>query len=335
MKRFATYFALIGLLTALPVGFVGCRGESDTTTVKVATVLPESHPTAESLATFKERLEELSRGKMEVNLFYSSALGNADESLNMLRDGTLEVSQVSTATISNYVQLANAFAMPYIWRDRQHQYKALDGEAGQILADKALEKDFVVLGYMDAGTRNISTRKGVGAVTNPEQVKGLKIRVMGAPLMTDTFEAFGANPMAMNQGEVFTNLQTGVLDGWENNVYTVVTFKMFDTGCIHYSWTKHFSIPDVMVAGKPFMDKLNEQEQEWVRQAMDECIDKQRQLWQEGEEQAVETMKENGMKFHEADIEAFKAQVEPIYKKYTDKYGEDFAQLVEKVRSIK
>ncbi len=335
MKRFTIYFVMLGLLLALPLGFIGCKGESDTITVKVATVLPESHPTAKSLAIFKERLEELSKGKMKVDIFYSSALGSADESLRSLQDGTLEVSQVSTATISNYVQLANAFAMPYIWRDREHQYKAMDGEAGQILADKALEEDFVILGYMDAGTRNISTRKQVGPVTKPEEVKGLKIRVMGAPLMTDTFDAFGANPMAINQGEVFTNLQTGVLDGWENNVYTVVTFKMFDTGCIHYSWTKHFSIPDVMVAGKPFMDKLTEQQAEWVRQAMDACVEKQRQLWQEGEEQAIATMKENGMKFHEADVEAFRAKVQPIYDKYSQQYGEEFKQLVDKVRGIK
>lgn len=332
MKR---YFGICLWLSVSAAGFAwlgGCKGQSDVQRVKVATVLPKTHPTAASLETFKQRLEELSGGKMSVRIYYSSQLGSADNTLNSLQDGTLEVSQVSIATISNYVPLANAFAMPYLWKNREHQYKALDGEAGDILNNKAKEKGFVILGYMDAGTRNVTTK--YGPVSTPEDIKGKNIRVMGAPLMTDTFKQFGANVVPMNQGEVFTALETGVLDGWENNVYTVITFNMYETGCKYYSWTKHFSIPDIMVTGEPFMNKLSEEQRGWVRQAMDDCVEKQRSLWQEGEAQAIQTMKDNGMEFNEADIESFENLVGPVYDEAYEEYGSAFKELVEKVRSM-
>jgi tripartite ATP-independent transporter DctP family solute receptor len=318
--------------TILLAVLAGCDRTGGNPKVKVATVLPESHPSGAVLKFFKERVEELSGGTMDVALFFNSTLGGANETLEQCQDGSLELAHVSTTTISTLIPVANALTMPYIWRDSEHQYKALDGEIGDVLRELAKEHDFEVMGFFDAGTRNVTTKEG--PIKVPSDLEGMKIRVMSAPLMVDTIEAMGASATPMNQGEVYTSLETGMLDGWENNPMTIVTFRMYETGCIYFAWTKHFSIPDVFIAGKPFLDRLTPEQRGWVEQAARETVVKQREMWNDSEDEMLQTMLDNGMKINEVDLDIWRETVQPIYPKYYEKYGDEFQALCEKIKSI-
>lgn len=299
--------------------------------VKIGTVLPESHPTAASLRVFQKRLAELSGGKMEAQVYFNSQLGDANEVLELCRMGDVEMAQVSVASLTMYVPLANALAMPFIWKNSQHQLRVLEGHVAQTIGDLARERDIEIFGYFDAGTRNVTTK--TGPIERPDQLKGMKIRVMNAPLMVATIDALGASAMALNQGEVYTALQMGVIDGWENNPMTIATTRMYETGCIYFAWTRHFSIPDLLVAGQPFLDRLTPEQRQWVDQAAEETITAQRRMWTESEEQALADMKKGGMKINDVEADAFRRTVQPIYEKYYQRYGEQFKQVCEEILS--
>ncbi len=310
---------------------VGCEDRSDRPrTIKIGTVLPESHPTAASLTHFKQRIEELSGGRMRADIFYNSQLGSADEVLELCRMGDVEMAQVSAAILGVYVRSSHALAMPFIWRDSEHQARVLDGQVGRIIQDHARELGMEILGYFDAGTRNVSTKKN--PITKPEDLRGLKIRVMNSPLMVSTIDALGASATALNQGEVYTALQMGVIDGWENNPMTILTFRTFEAGCKYFAWTRHFSIPDMLVAGEPFLRSLTPQQQEWVETAARETVLKQRQMWRESESEALAELQKAGMVFNEVDPELFRERVAGIYAEYENRYGEEFKRLVEMIR---
>jgi tripartite ATP-independent transporter DctP family solute receptor len=301
--------------------------------VKVAAPLNRAHPSAASLLYFQERLEELSGGAMTVDLFFNSQLGSASESLELCRMGDVEMTMVSVSELTPYVPLANAIAMPFIWEDTDHQFRALDGEIGAVIRREARPRGMEVLAYLDAGTRNITTL--TGPIERPEDLSGMNIRVLPSPLMVATIQAIGAGAMVLNMGEVYTGLQMGVIDGWENNPTTIATYRMWETGCIYFAWTHHLSLPDLLIAGGPFYESLDEQQRQWLEQAAVETGLKQRELWLESEERSLQQMKENGMYINEVDPDAFRDRVQPLYEEYFRRYGAEFRALCEQIEALR
>jgi TRAP-type C4-dicarboxylate transport system substrate-binding protein len=173
-----------------------------------------------------------------------------------------------------------------------------------------------------------------GPIECPADLDGKKIRVMPSRLMIDTLNAMGASATDMAQGEVYSALQTGLLDGWENNPPTCLSFKMYETGCTHFAWTRHLAIPDVMLLNKDYFTQLTEQEKQWVTQAARDTVSEQRRLWNEGEQQAVARLREANMTFNEVDMAAFRSAVASVYAKYYEKYGATFKQTCEEIRSV-
>jgi len=330
---------LAGIVAVLVAGgllVAGCRGSADDAprpfTVKVGSVLSVAHPTVRALSFLEKRLEELSGGRFDVVIFPASQLGGQDQMLDGCRTGDVQMTQISAAVVSEYVPLANALSMPFIFRDSDHQVRVLEGEPGRRIAEQAREVGLEILGYLDSGTRNITTRRG--PIEKPEDLRGMKIRVMDSKVMVRTINALGASAVAMNQGEVFTALQQGVLDGWENNPQTVVDQRMYETGCIYFAWTRHFAIPDVLMASKVFLDRLTPEERGWVEQAVRETIEMQRGMWQAETIKALEIMRENGMKINDVDLAPFQARVDPIYREYYAKFGDEFRELCETIRNM-
>jgi tripartite ATP-independent transporter DctP family solute receptor len=325
-------FAVIVLIGAVTLTVFAFSHERERH-IKVGTVLNRTHPTAASLAFFADRLEALSDGQLKVDVFFSSQLGSANEVLELCRMGDVEMAQVSTASLTVYAPLANALQMPFIWRNPQHQRKALEGEVGSFIKQEAEQVGLQIMGFFDAGTRNITTNEG--PIEKPEDLQGKKIRVMSSPLMVAAINDLGASATALNMGEVYTALQMGVIDGWENNPMTIVDYRMYETGCKYFAWTRHFSIPDLFVAGQPFLDRLTDQEKQWVDQAVSETVEKQHQLWKESEEKALAEMREQGMLINEVQGNAFRERVKPTYEEYYAKYGDEFRALCEMIEGVK
>ncbi len=322
-------FILIAFFCCLPSLSCSRKEDDGRTIIRVASVLPEDHPSSKALVFFKERLKELSGDTVDVKLFLNSKLGKDTEAIELCKSNNIEAVFMSVAPLLQYIPDLNALAMPFIFRDSEHFYNVVDGQVGQMFAEKLKSNNFHTMCYCYAGSRNIMTKQG--PVNSPEDVKGMKIRVMGAPLMEDSINAIGASAISMSQGEVYTALQTGVIDGWENNPPTTLSFRMYETGCVYYAHTQHLMIPDLLLMSQSFYSQLVPEVKGWVDQVTDETRDKQRQLWEQSEEETIEKLKLAGMKFNQVDKELFRDCVKGVYDKYYEKYGREFKKVCEEI----
>lgn len=311
----------------------GCTRQpaESVTIVKVSWPLPIDHPTSEAMKFFEERVEELSDGRIDVRLFPNSQLGNANESIVGCQNGNIEAAVVSAAPLAQFVDILNVVVMPFVFRDSEHQYAVLDGDVGRILGEQIGKIGVVPLAWFDAGSRNVMTKQG--PITRPEDLDGLKIRVMDSAALRDAVNTLGASAQAMSQGEVYSALQTGVIDGWENNPATCLAFSMHETGCKHFAWTRHVAIPDLLIVSRAFYEGLAPDQRDLLRQAALDTGVRQRELWQENEGRSVAALERGGMTFNEVDRDAFLARFEGFYDKYREKYGAIFADLLDRIRS--
>lgn len=329
MSKFR-WFLLVCVFVLVNMIFWSTLGSEPQRVIKVTVPLNRDHPTASSLLVFKEKLENLSNGDFKVNIFFDSQLGSADETLNLARMGDVEITLISTAVLSPYIPELNAVAMPFIWEGPEHQQQVLDGIVGDRLREYGRSMNIEILGFLDAGTRNISNIHR--PIEKPEDLRGMIIRVMGQPLMFATMNALGASAISLNMGEVYTGLQMGVVDGWENNPTTIASYRMWETGATYFSWTHHLSLPDVLVAGRPFYKKLSEEERKWVSESISATVQVQRERWRESEQQSLNQMNQAGMKINEVDLEPFRKNVQPLYEEYYVRYGKNFKDLVDVIQ---
>jgi tripartite ATP-independent transporter DctP family solute receptor len=224
----------------------------------------------------------------------------------------------------------NVFNLPFIFRDEAHMRKVIDGPIGQDLLDKisnSPQSRLIVLGWMDAGTRNIYSNK---PVTKPADLKGMKIRMMGNPIFVETMNAMGGNGVAMGFNELYSALQTGVVDGAENNEPTVLAQNHYQVSKV-YSLTGHLIIPEIFVFSKRTWDTLSQSDRDMLRKYSREAQLEQRQLWDAYVSEATGKLKAAGIQFVPADKEAFYKATQPV----RDKYGAKYAALIQRIRDTK
>jgi len=323
------------VMLSLGLALSGCgegqtQGEQGTRTIKISTVLPREHPTAEALRYFKKQLESHSDGALSANIYYDSQLANASEGIEQAQTGTIEAAFTSAAPLAQIEPMYNVLTMPFLFNSAEHMHQVLDGEVGRELADTLDDEGLEVLCYFDAGSRNIMTKEG--PIETPADLEGKVIRVMSSQVMIDTINALGASAKPMAQSEVYSALQTGNLDGWENNPPTALSFKMYETGCDRFAWTRHLMVPDLLLVDAEFYQGLSPENREALDKAAAEAEKEQRKLWAQRSQDAVEQLKEAGMTFNEVNAEAFAQQVDSVYQKYFEKYSEQFQSLVEQIR---
>jgi len=219
--------------------------------------------------------------------------------------------------------------MPFVFRDHEHMRKVIDGEIGQEILDKITNSDFnmVALAWMDGGVRNLYTKKPVRKL---EDLKGMKIRVIGNPLFIDTLNAMGAQGVAMDTGEIYSALQTGVIDGAENNPPTMLEHNHYREAK-NYTLTGHLILPEPIVISKTTWNKLTPEQQEIVKKAAKEAQMEERKLWDEKTDQSVAKLKDAGVEFIEVDKKPFYDATAPV----REKYGAQFADLIKRIEAVK
>jgi len=224
----------------------------------------------------------------------------------------------------------NVFNLPFVFRDEAHMRKVIDGPIGQELLERVSsspQSRLIVLGWMDAGTRNVYANK---PATKPTELKGMKIRMMGNPLFVETMNAMGGNGVAMGFNELYSALQTGVVDGAENNPPTLLAQNHYQVSKI-YSLTGHLIIPEIFVFSKRTWDSLSKEDQALVRKLSREAQMEQRQLWDAYVGEAETKLKAAGIQFLPADKDAFYKATQPI----RDKYGTKYAALLKRIQDTK
>ena len=293
---------------------------------KLASVLPASHPVHQALVMFADKVKEKTKGEVTITVFPAGQLGQEQDYIQGIKLGAMEMTKVSSAPLGQFSPSLQVVSLPFIWRNLEHQHSVLSSPIGTRLMNDLDKQGFKGLAFFDAGFRNVTTRDK--PVKVPADLKGLKIRVMQSKPLIDTINAFGATAVPMGQSEVYIALQQKVIDGWENNEPTVLTFNMQEV-CKYFSFTRHTSIPDILVMNKQLFDSVPKSTQTAILEAAAQAIPYQRKVWADYIDDAVKQLKAKGMEFNEVtNIADFQALAKPIYKEFEPVVGADLIEAI-------
>ncbi|WJV53512.1 TRAP transporter substrate-binding protein [Pectobacteriaceae bacterium CE90] len=298
--------------------------------IKAADVHPEGYPNVVAVQHMGEKLKAATNGRLEIKTFPSGVLGDERQMIEQAQLGAIDIIRVSMTPVAAILPDVEVFTLPYIFRDEDHMHKVLDGKIGQEVGDKITnspKSKLVFLGWMDAGTRNLITKD---PVTKPEDLKGMKIRVQASPVSLATLKDMGANSIAMGVSEVFSGLQTGVIDGTENNPPTFVAHNYMPV-TKNYTWSRHFIIPEVFLYSKIKWDKLSKEDQQLILKLAKEAQQEQRVLWADYNAKSLEKMKAGGVKFHDINTAEFYKATQPV----RDQFGAKYQGLIKAVADVK
>jgi tripartite ATP-independent transporter DctP family solute receptor len=298
-------------------------------TLKAADVHPAGYPNVVAVENLGKKLETATKGKIKLQMFPGGVLGSEKEVVEQTQVGAIQIARISLGVLGPVVPEVNVFNMPFVFRDEAHMRKVIDGAIGDEILQKITSSParLVALGYMDSGSRSLYTKK---PVRKPEDLKGQKIRMMGNPLFVDTMNAMGGNGISMGHTEVFGALQTGVIDGAENNPPTLFTSNQYTT-VKYYTQTNHLIIPEIFVMSKVTWDKLSKDEQALVKKFSREAQMEQRVLWDKSVAEYTQKLKAAGIEFINTDTKPFYDATAPV----REKYGAQFTDLMKRIADVK
>jgi tripartite ATP-independent transporter DctP family solute receptor len=296
---------------------------------KATDVHPLGYPTVEAIVRMGTKLEKATNGRISIQMYPSMQLGGEKEMIEQAQVGALQIARISVGAMGPVVDEVNVFNLPFVFRDEQHMRHVIDGPIGNELLERmsAGVSRLIALGWMDAGTRNVYSNK---PVTKPADLKGMKVRMMGNPIFVETMNAMGGNGVAMGFNELYSAMQTGVVDGAENNEPTVLAQNHYQVAKV-YSLTGHLIIPEIFVFSKKTWETLSKEDQALVKKFSREAQFEQRKLWDEKTAKATDELKAKGVKFVKADKQAFYKATQPV----RDKYGAKYSTLLKRIQDTK
>ncbi|HQD85056.1 MAG TPA: TRAP transporter substrate-binding protein [Quisquiliibacterium sp.] len=291
--------------------------------IKIGWVTPDSpqDPYATGARTFKQAVERQSNGRIEVQLFPNRQLGDEKPMLEGLRFGTVDAAVITNAVIAQIEPAFQVNDLPFLYANEAQAHKVLDGKVGQALAKKLEAKGVIALGFMEGGFRHMINN--VRPVTKPEDVKGVKYRVMQNPVFIDMFSSLGGNAVPMAWGETFTAVQQGTIDGLEIPI-AVIDSSKFNEVTKFLSLTNHTYSMIGLLISKKSLEKLPPDLQAAVREAGRTAVGAQRQAAAANARQLVDALARKGMKVNPVgDVAPFRASVKPVYDKFRASIGTD------------
>ncbi|KNC16405.1 TRAP transporter substrate-binding protein [Pseudomonas coleopterorum] len=320
------------LVAALPLAFCLSGLAQAAINIKFAEVHPAGYPPVVAEQEMGKKLVEQSNGEITFKMFAGGVLGSEKEVVEQVQSNAIQMTRVSLGIVGPVVPDVNVFNLPFIFRDQAHMRSIIDGEIGQEILDKITNSEFnlVALGWMDGGTRNLYSKKPVRQISD---LKGMKIRVQGNPVFIETINAMGGNGIAMATGEIFSALQTGVIDGAENNPPTLLEHNHYQNAKF-YTLTEHLILPEPIVMAKGTWNKLNPEQQALVKKLAREAQMEERVLWDKKSSEAEAKLKAGGVEFITLTPEqkkAFYDATQPV----RDKYGAPYKELITRIEAVK
>ncbi len=308
-KKSALLFVLLCIFLS------SCGKLQKNRTLKLAHGLPTDHPVHKAMEFMADRCKEISDGKLQIQIYAGGQLGSEQQCVELLQIGSLAITKVSAAVMESFTDDYKVLGLPYIFRDQEHAFKVLDGEIGQELLVSTENKWIRGLCFYDAGSRSFYTINK--PIETPDDLKGMKIRVMKSKTAMDMVQALGGNPTPISYGELYTALQSGVVDGAENNPPSFYTSHHYEV-CKYYSLDEHTSVPDVLIIGQHIWNDLSDQEKEWLQQAANESVPVERKLWAESVEHSLEEVQKAGVTIYRPDKAPYQEKVKDLYEAYRD-----------------
>lgn len=299
-------------------------------TIVLAHAMHPSHPVSVAIRLMADSLETISGGRLSIRIYPAGQLGSERKLIELIQLGMVGMTKVSAATLEGVVPAMRVFGLPYLYRDKAHADAVVFGEVGRRILAEGDPYRLKGIDYYDAGSRSIYT---VGrSVRSPQDLKGLKIRVMESATAMSLMRTMGGSPTPLAWGELYTAFQGGIVDGAENNLPSFLTSRHYEV-CRYYSVNEHATIPDVLVMDTRLWDQLDERQRHWLMKAVEISVEHQRVLWKAFEADAMRTVREAGVNILYPNIEPFRAATEPMY----DRIRRQDPQLhawVEAVRAV-
>ena len=303
-------------------------GASRKLVLKLAHTQDTGHPVHKAMERMKDRLEELSDDTVTINIYPGAVLGSETQCIEQLQNGSLAMTKTSAAAMENFVPSMAALSYPYVFRDAEHYQKVLNGTIGKKLLQGGEAKFLKGLCYYDAGSRNFYSKDK--PIRSPDDLKGLKIRVMNSATAIEMVKAMGGAPTPIAWGELYSSLAQGIVDGAENNLPSFTTNKHYEV-CKHFVLDGHTRVPDMLLISTKVWEALDPQVQQWVQQAASESAEYQRELWRAMTLDAIEKAKAEGVTIYEVDTRAFAEKVAPMLAQVQD---EEVAELLRRIANV-
>ena len=301
------------LVLIFPFLFSQCTDHQKGKELKLAHGLPVGHPASEAMEFFAQRCKEISNSALTIKIYPSGQLGSEQQNVELLQLGSLAMTKVSAAVLEGFSEDYKVLGLPYIFRDKKHYFEVCDSDIGKDILLSTEKKWLRGLCFFDAGSRSFySTKK---QIKTPDDLKGMKIRVMKSKTAMKMVEALGGSPTPLSWGELYTALQSGVVDGAENNPPTFYNSHHFEV-CKYYTLDEHASIPDVLIMSQVIWDKLTPKEKEYLQLAVKETVIKQRALWAAAEEEALTELKKAGVTIFSPQKSLYSDKVSSMYESY-------------------
>lgn len=305
-----------GLAGLSGLGLAACAPRpvsSGQTIFNAVDVHPADYPTVTAVKWMGEELGRLTDGRLGIRQFPAGQLGNEDDSIGLTRFQAVDICRVAVAALNNAFPETRLLALPYVYRSVAHVRAVVDGAIGTELLNVFEGRGLVGLAYYDAAPRCFYNVRH--PVTEPGQMRGLKMRAPQSDIFLDSIRAMGANPTPLTFGAVFSSLQTHLIDGAENNWPSYQSSRQFEVARF-WSQTEHSFSPDALLISKASLERLSPADQELVRDVARRSVPMMRTLWDEREATARATVMAAGVQVAEVDREAFAATVRPVLDKY-------------------
>jgi len=322
-------YSTIAFVTAALL-FAGCSKENKTKSIKLGHGLDVTHSVHKAMEFMAKKLEEKSGGKLTIKIYPNQQLGTERECLELLQIGSLGMTKVSAGVLENFAPGMKVFSVPFLFRDKEHSFKVMDSEIGRELLDEGKKYWLKGLVFYDAGSRSFYTKEK--EVNKPEDLNGLKIRVQESVSAINMVRAFGGSATPISWGELYTSLQQGIVDGAENNPPSFYLSHHYEV-CKYYILDEHTMLPDVILMSTIVWNSLTEQEQQWVQEAANESVPKQRVFWQESEDESLAEVKKAGVEIIYPDKTLFVKKLAGLYEEYDR--DPVLGPLIKKISDIK
>ncbi len=338
MKK--TIFSFMGIALAL-FAFTSC-GEKSTAgntaaktantkkmVLRYAEIQAQDYPTTQAAYKFAELVEQKTGGRIHIDVYHGGQLGDEKATIEQLVFGAIDFTRVSISPLSEFDKSLNVLSLPYLYKDAAQMWRVLDGDIGEQFLTNVESAGLVGLSWYDAGARNFYNSKR--PVTKLEDLKGLKIRVQESQIMMNMVSALGASATPMAYGEVYSGLQTGVIDGAENNWPSYDSVSHYEVAK-YYCLDEHSRVPEMQLVSKITWDKFSDEDKKIIKECALESAKIERELWAEKEKASEEKVKAAGAVITELEAgekEKFQAAMAPLYAQF----GQGYESLIKDIQS--
>lgn len=310
------------------LSFLSCAQEEEVKTLRLGHGLSVDHSVHQAMVYMGERLKENSGGKMELKVYPSEQLGSERECVELLQFGSLAMTKVSAAIMEGFVDKYRVLGLPYLFESKAHAFQVLDSSIGQEILQSGESIWLRGLGFYDSGYRSFYTKER--PIETPSDLSGMKVRVMSSINAINMVKAMGGSPTPISWGELYTALQSGVVDAAENNSPSFYLSRHYEI-CKYYSIDQHTQVPDVLLISQIIWNELSAEEQQWLQEAANQSVVHQRELWEASEKEAMEAVKAAGVEINYPDKSPFQEAVQGIYEPFRD--NEELNSLIQRIKA--